>query len=133
MGISTSSSKSSQPPIHGSGPAEVVATESLMSYKGHPIWVKIPKIGFEFKVEAIEDTNDDAHIAMQTIASQGFVSFELVNFRVTAGGGTQDPVRIGTVPDKAGGTLSIFMHIRTFFWPGNTDFLLHYTVYLVKE
>ncbi len=113
-----------------SGPAEVIASGSVIAFLGNPIAItfgveqeSLIKVIFEFKDE---EGKDKPRIEVNAIDSLT-LKITLFDFKNPLGAGNVKPTSIGTIQGRR-----LYVQFRVYALP-NADKTLHYTLYKGEE
>ncbi len=109
-----------------SGPAEVVASGVLISFKGEPIEIRLNPLSLEFSFS--DDSREPAPRMRGELSSPGKLTVFLTNFNNPIGIGSSEPLKIGREADK-----TFYLNFRVYKLGDSPDRTLHYTVYSVKD
>ena len=110
-----------------SGPAQVVDSGVLISFKGEPIAIKLNPVGsLEFRFA--DDPSQPAPRMHGELTPSGALTIHLTNFNNPVGTGSSEPLRIGREGDQ-----TLYLNFRVYRLGGSPDRTLHYTIYSVRE
>ena len=110
-----------------SGPAQVVDSGILISFKGEPIAIKLNPVGsLEFRFA--DDPSQPAPRMHGELTPSGALTINLTNFNNPIGTGSSEPLRIGREGDQ-----TLYLNFRVYGLGGSPDRTLHYTIYSVRE
>lgn len=108
-----------------SGPAEVVASGTVTSFRGEPI--EVPVQGDEEAIVLVfafvDDPDDEAPRVETEVEDAGRLRLDLINFANPLGSGSPSPVDVGTLDGDP-----LLLHFRVRALEG-ADPTLTYTVY----
>lgn len=113
-----------------SGPAEIVASGSVIAFSGNPITItygttdKPLKLVFAFKDE---EGREDLKVE-GSVHDPVTLKLTLYNFKNPLGSGTTDPMPIGTL-----GGRRLYIHYRVYQLTGSSDKMLVYSIYRGEE
>ncbi len=110
-----------------SGPAQIIASGILISFKGEPISMKLNPVGnLEFRFA--DDPRQQAPRMHGELSPSGSLAIHLTNFNNPAGTGNSEPLKIGREDDR-----TLYLNFRVYRLGGSPDRTLHYTIYSVRE
>lgn len=109
-----------------SGPAKVVASGSVINFKGNPLRISVQELDFDLVFEFMdEETSDESRIRITP--DRGDARLTLINFKSTLGSGLKEPIHLGTSENR-----DVYLQLRVYAAGSAPDKLLHYTVYLAE-
>lgn len=109
-----------------SGPADVVASGVLISFKGEPIDIELNPLGLRFGFS--DDPKAPAPRMSAESSAPGRLTIHLTNFNSPIGIGSSEPLRIGREAER-----TLYLNFRIYKLGGSLDRTLHYTIYSVKD
>jgi len=110
-----------------SGPAQVVDSGILISFKGESIAIKLNPVGslvFRF----VDDPSQPAPRMHGELTPSARLTIHLTNFNNPVGTGSSEPLKIGREGDQ-----TLYRNFRVYRLGGSPDRTLHYTIYSVRE
>jgi hypothetical protein len=125
---------SSDPPSNRvfvvSGPAEVLAAGSVISFAGSPVTVEYGREAERFKINFrfVEDPGRAKPRVKARKVDTHILEIRLTNFTSSAGNGSTKPVKIGGVDGW-----SLYLHYWVSALPASKDKILQFTVYRVLQ
>lgn len=117
-----------------SGPADVLATGTVIGYYNNPIEFIFPSENEDDMRLIIEFRNDEIREELYSeneVINSHTMKMTLYNFNSPMGSGSRNPIRLGNFNNKV-----MFGHFRISTVnddSGENDKMLHYTFYLVDE
>ena len=116
-------------PRLSSGPCEIIASGSVISYLGNPISITcgLKNLPINLVINFQEDkANKEQRISGQIISPSSLL---LTFFNISnLGSGSINPVEIGNFLGH-----KTFLHFRAYSLSGSSDTLLHYSIFMGEE
>jgi len=117
--------------IH-SGPALVLASGSVIAFRGNPVTLIFGpgerKLKFEFSFVS-EQTGEQSPLQVRLERPDDFtLRLTLVNFNDPLGAGTTVPKSVGVLQGR-----QLYIHYRVYHLEESADKLIHYTLYQGEE
>lgn len=108
-----------------SGPAEIVASGTVIAFSEHPIIIKLANLNAIFKFRD-EKEKDDQHIEKKLL-DPTTLELTLYNFDNPIGSGTSKPMLLGQLNGQP-----LYVHFRVYALHGS-DKTLQFAFYRVRE
>ena len=106
---------------------EVYLTGSIMTFNNEPLIFELEE-DMKFSISFSADDSNEAQRIEPVLNTDDFLALKLVNFNSLSGGGTNEPLFLGTMLNRV-----LYFNFLVYSIKKNSQKLFHYTFYLGEE
>ena len=118
------------PPEIKSGPTDIIASGTVISFKKNPIEIIFGSVNTPLKLIIEFETDDENEESQDVLSnpSKDTLILKLINHNNPLGSGNTEPVYFGTIEGRG-----LYLNYRVYTLLAELDKTVHYAIYLGEE